>query len=547
MHFSLLSIGLAVSAASLAFAAPLVPRGDDDTTIGYYPIVTLPYGRYRGAVSTDRKTVSFLGIPFAKPPLGSLRFRQSVKPDPVGTPSSTTDATKPGNGCIQDPQSQNFGGVGLKTSEDCLNLNVFTPASSTSASNLPVIVYIYGGGFNDGYNNIPHFNGTNFLAAAESQQVVIVVPNYRTNVFGFLASAEIADEGGLNAGLLDQKLAFEWVRDNIALFGGNRNSVTAWGQSAGAISIASHMIAKNGTVALFDRAILHSGAIYPIYKSAATGQSDFATLAAAVNCTTSAILPCLRSVPATTLYTVSAQRGFNFNPIVDRSYIFNQPQITLANNKVRRIPTIFVGNTDEGTFFASLFGITNRASAEAFANANYFFLPSPVGALVQNYDFNADPVKAIADSFGDVAFTCPQFQLADALVRAGVTVYKARFNHLPALLKIMDPVTSAKLRVYHSAELAYAWNSAYPTALLPQESTLVRGFVNAYVDFAAGKTPGRSIAAPWPVYDTQRRQLVISAPFNATVTEVKDTSTDYHCDIWFASTGGLVAYLDAQY
>ncbi|KAI8928598.1 Alpha/Beta hydrolase protein [Entophlyctis helioformis] len=441
------------------------------------PVIRLDYGRFRGKLSPDGKTLSFLGIPFAAPPVGNLRFRAPQPPEPISK-RTVFDATQIGNGCIQDPKSQGFNGVGLTVKEDCLNLNVYTPANATENSNLPVIVYIYGGGFNDGYNNIPFFNGANFLAAAQSQQAVIVVPNYRTNVFGFLASAELAAEKSLNVGLLDQRAAFEWVRRHIRRFGGNRKSVTAWGQSAGAMSIATHMIARGGSLPLFDRAILHSGAVFPVYNTPYTGQASFDILANSVGCaatngTTTAnnandvddddddniVLSCLRKVNPVTL--------FNTATLLRSS--FRLPWTDPTSLSSRRSRLLLASDTDEGTFFAAGGGVYDSASSYFFQRTVFSFLSEADFAYATNSLY---PMRSLPP-------TSPCTRR---------TLTTSRF---------FDPDQAYLFGVYHGAELPYAWN--FPYAITPAEQQVLTPlFVNAYLDFAANKTPGISSGSPWP-------------------------------------------------
>ncbi|KAL2916329.1 hypothetical protein HK105_204085 [Polyrhizophydium stewartii] len=209
---------------ALASAAAAAPTLDRRT---FLPIVNTDAGIIKGKFSSDYTVASFYNIPYAAPPVGNLRFRP---PQPPAAFSGVYDATKMGNSCMQGPAPQFNGGVNQNNSEDCLNLNVFVPTEGVVAGdllNLPVVVYIYGGSFNDGYNNMPIYDGANVIKAQPLlERSIIVVPNYRTNIFGFATSNELQDEGDANAGLLDQKAVFEWVRNNIGNFGGDPNKVT---------------------------------------------------------------------------------------------------------------------------------------------------------------------------------------------------------------------------------------------------------------------------------------------------------------------------------
>nr|CAD7267732.1 unnamed protein product [Timema shepardi] len=191
------------------------------------PTVTVAQGTLRGQSVTSSYGLtynSYLGIPYAQPPVGNLRFK--APQDPVAW-EGTRDATTFGSSCVQS---------GVTGSEDCLYLNVYTPQNPSSAANLPVMVYIHGGAFVSGSgsdtNNKPEY----FL----EQGIVAVYINYRLNIFGFL-SLEGTDVSG-NAGLKDQVAALRWVKNNIASFGGDPNSVTIVGESAGGASIHYQVI-----------------------------------------------------------------------------------------------------------------------------------------------------------------------------------------------------------------------------------------------------------------------------------------------------------------
>ncbi|KAI8928597.1 Alpha/Beta hydrolase protein [Entophlyctis helioformis] len=521
--FALVSILAAAASVSAAPAAP---------------IVNLPYGRFRGAIAADGKTASFLGIPYAQAPVGELRFRPSKALEPVNKCNTPIrNATLPGFSCMQAP-SPIFDGPWFKAGEDCLNVNVFAPANAEDNSKLPVLVYFYGGSFNDGFNNQPFIQGaTFFAAAAEKQQAVIVVPNYRTNAFGFLASAELAKQDSLNVGLLDQKLAFEWVRNNIAQFGGNPESVTAWGQSAGAISIATHLVAQDGQAPLFDRAILQSGGLLPIYNTPTTAQAAFNKLATAVNCNTAAdVVACMQKVDAAALYAAANKAGISYGPAVDGKYIKEQPRVAIAAGKIRKIPLLLLDNRDEGTYFVfpSAAALATADAVKAYQRNAFPYLTDAAFAQLQAlYPIERYPlpVVAAADSFGNAIFNCPELQLAETLSALQVPVYKARFNVQPATLPLP---AFAQLGVYHGAELPFVWNFVPFLNSTVGENVIAAGMVRSYLDFAAGKAPGSSLDAPWPVYRTDAKttnQVSIQLAKNGKVDPI-DQITAARCAFW---------------
>lgn len=190
-------------------------------------LVHLDYGTVRGVTSFSGRSRTFHNIPYAAAPIGNLRFRPPQPPKPF---RGIYDPSVAGNACMVSTSLLiNFK---ARPSEDCLNLNIISPPSAEAGDDLPVIVYVYGGGFTDGYANFPWIRGAKNIIEKE-HNVIIVTVNYRVGAFGLMPSRELETEGSLNAGLHDLVAAFKWVRKNIAKFGGDPRSVTAMGLSSG--------------------------------------------------------------------------------------------------------------------------------------------------------------------------------------------------------------------------------------------------------------------------------------------------------------------------
>jgi para-nitrobenzyl esterase len=225
-------------------------------------VTTLAHAQVRDADVTGGKVtgvaangiVSFKGIPFAEPPVGTLRWRA---PQPVKPWTGVRDGSKWGPACMQDPMfPQIFGAPMTELSEDCLYLNVWTPAKA-AGDRLPVMVWIYGGGFVGGQTSVPLYDGTKLA----EKGVVLVSVAYRLGAFGFLAHPELSRESGKgsgNYGLQDQIAGLQWVKANIAKLGGDPNRVTIFGESAGGIAV-SMLAASPAAKGLFQRAISESG------------------------------------------------------------------------------------------------------------------------------------------------------------------------------------------------------------------------------------------------------------------------------------------------
>ncbi|XP_018575302.1 juvenile hormone esterase-like [Anoplophora glabripennis] len=319
------------------------------------PIVSTKQGQLKGFIGTDidgGPIISFLGVPFAKPPLGELRFKDPLPAEPW---DGIKDATKDGDNCYgHDLLFRSFGG-----SEDCLNLNVFTKSLTDSKTELkPVMVFIYGGGFFTGSNKTDMY-GPEFLL---TQDIVLVVPNYRLGVLGFLCSDD--DTLGVpgNAGLKDQIMALQWVQENIRNFNGDPNNVTIFGESAGSLSV-HYLILYSRMKGLFHRAILQSGTALMNFFGKA--QHMMVALAKVLGHDVSSdkeALDILRQVPVELLYQaqgrVQGVGGLSskpcFGPIIekpsDTAFITEEPIDILMSGNYNQVPLIIGYNSGEGLF-----------------------------------------------------------------------------------------------------------------------------------------------------------------------------------------------------
>ncbi|KAI8193359.1 Lipase 4 [Colletotrichum sp. SAR 10_65] len=328
------------------------------------PSVTIAQGTVVGTVVTEaipRPVEAFRGIPYAQPPTGDRRFRPPVKVEPS---TATIDASKFG---AVAPGKQLFpGGPKFEYSEDCLTANVFRPQGAGKKDLLPVGVYIHGGAFNRGtamMHNTPSF------LANSGQDLVAVSFNYRIGALGFLPSTMSYEQGALNLGLKDQLLLLEWVRDNIAAFGGDPNNVTLFGISAGAHSIGHILMHDEGQSApLFHKVILQSGAstsraVRPY--SAPIHEAQFADFLAACACppglSSADTFAFLRAAPTETVQAaqIAVFDKYNpslrwaFQPVVDGDIIPRAPMESWRLNKWRKVPIMTGFNRNEGSIYIS--------------------------------------------------------------------------------------------------------------------------------------------------------------------------------------------------
>ncbi|KAI0105722.1 alpha/beta-hydrolase [Nemania sp. FL0031] len=290
----------------------------------------------------------FLGIPYAQPPTGPLRFKW---PQPINASFKTPlDASAYGYSCYQF-------GSNFSLSEDCLTLNVIRPHNISDSDKLPVLVWIYGGGLFSGSSADPQYNLSGLVRVSQDvqQPIIAVSINYRLGVFGFLQSPQILAEGSSNAGLLDQRLALAWIKENIGAFGGDPDRVTIWGESAGAQSIAFHLHSFGGRDdGLFHAAILESGSAIGVpLQPLSYYSSPFENLARTVGCGDAPDqLVCLRGVSPEALLSA---RGSNYwNPLVDGDFLTDYPSALAKTGSFIKIPLLLGSNSDEGITFSPI-------------------------------------------------------------------------------------------------------------------------------------------------------------------------------------------------
>ncbi|KAK3191741.1 hypothetical protein K4F52_002165 [Lecanicillium sp. MT-2017a] len=324
---------------------------------------------------------TFNGIPFAEPPVGCLRLKP---PQRLSKYPCTVDATGVAAACPQlllSPASKDaLNGIGpsilelpffdtTKGTEDCLTISIQRPAGVRPDTQLPVLFWIYGGGFAFGSTNT--YDGRSLVTdgVAHNQPFIYVAANYRMGGFGFLPGAEVLKDGSANLGLLDQRMALEWVAEHIASFGGDPDKVTIWGESAGAHSVFSQMALYGGNATyrnkpLFRGAIMNSGsgiATRPIHSPKA--QSTYETVVKEAGCAGAAdTLSCLRNVDFETFYNAVTKpfpgafsvngTSVSFPPRPDGNVLPKSLDDLAASGQYYGVPMIIGNQEDEGTLFA---------------------------------------------------------------------------------------------------------------------------------------------------------------------------------------------------
>ncbi|KAF2798273.1 alpha/beta-hydrolase [Melanomma pulvis-pyrius CBS 109.77] len=427
----------------LAFAAPApapVEKRAAPTVIAPVPAATVVG---RSLLSVD----SFMGIPFAQPPVGSLRLKP---PQPLTSPLGIVDADDllP-TACPQFFFSVDAGGpisdaLGTilntplfqkvtQASEDCLTINVQRPAGISASAKLPVLFWIFGGGFELGATQM--YDGTSLVreSVAQGKPIVFVAVNYRVGGFGFLAGKEILADGSSNLGLLDQRLGLKWVADNIAAFGGDPNKVTIWGESAGSISVLDQMALYDGDNTykgkpLFRAGIMNSGSIVPAERvDSAKAQAIYNEVVAAAGCSTkSDTLACLRSVDYTTYLNAAnsvpgllsyTSIALSYLPRPDGKVLTDSPDTLIATGKYAKVPFIVGDQEDEGTLF-SLFTSNVSTIAELSNYLNDVFFPSTPKTVIDQLIATYGSISEDGSPFRTFLFNnwYPQFKRIAAIL-----------------------------------------------------------------------------------------------------------------------------------
>ncbi|KAG8970881.1 hypothetical protein FRC03_000099 [Tulasnella sp. 419] len=434
-----LAVVLLLIAPSSAAPAKSFPRASS-------PAVKLDSATFVG--KTDGDIERFLGIPFAKPPVGNLRFRLPVATEPyTGTYTATSFGPScpqqapdlPLSGLVDDVADEVLGsiyGAIFPGDEDCLTINVVRPKGASSTSKLPVVVWIFGGGFQLGTPTM--YDGGLIVGRSidMSLPVVYVSINYRVSLFGFLAGKEVKQAGVGNLGLHDQRLGLRWVQKYITQFGGDPTKVTLWGESAGAISTALQMVTNGGnTEGLFRAAFMQSGAAVPV-GDITLGQEAYDAVVASVGCTkASDTLQCLRTVPYSALKKAMDESPGIFHykslaltwlPRVDGVFLTESPFEAVAKGKVASIPYVTGDLDDEGTLFSlSTLNITKDADVHKWFQTSFLgksttqeidkllsLYPSDItaGSPYDTSVLNAltPQFKRIASLQGDLVFQAPR-------------------------------------------------------------------------------------------------------------------------------------------
>jgi carboxylesterase type B len=490
-------------------------------------IVRIDTGLVRGARSAE--VDSFLGIPYARPPVGDLRWRP---PQPALSWTGIRDATAYGDRC---PQLASTNGP-TSVTEDCLFVNVQRPAGVREGDRLPVYFWIHGGGLLNGASN--QHDGS-FLI--DSNRMIVVTINYRLGVLGFLAHPALTREAGQSGdyGFMDQQAAMRWVQRNIAAFGGDPRRVTIGGESAGGWSVCSHLSAP-GSRGLFSQAIVESGSC----ASQALPQAEAAgtSVAKAVGCADAATAAaCLRSQSVTALLNAPGASNLIVHGVPE---LPQDPDTAVRTGSFDRVPVLFGANRDEGRTFAIGFIGQTRAQYAGFVNAVF---GSRAAAVLALYPWPATSDQFTAAYLAGAIFTdsglltgiggCGDRSFTQAL--AGFTrTFAFEFDHRTG------PGLNPKPAGYvwgagHAAELAYMWPSfdnGVPIAPTfdAGERELALDMARYWGSFVRTGRPSARDSSPWLRYDVTKRFLSLRAGDGSTPITDAAFAAEHNCAFWDA-------------
>ncbi|MGC7101353.1 carboxylesterase/lipase family protein [Amycolatopsis lurida] len=465
-------------------------------------------GTVRGDALPDGGRV-FAGIPFAAPPVGELRFRppqppqswQGVRPADSFAPApaqGTSGLVPEGSGKSSFPS---FPTAEIReTSEDCLYLNVWTPTTTAEDAVRPVIVWIYGGGYEAGSAAPPYSDGA---ALARQTGAVVVAANYRLGALGFLHLADLGGQwaGSTNLALQDQMAALRWVRDNIAAFGGDPGNITVAGQSAGAFSIGA-LLAAPAAAGLFHKAILQSGSTSRIFDraTATTIAEDLITALRLDDPEDLLTVACQRilDVQSTVVTGDIGQRNLpgarSWGAVLDGSVLPVAPQQAVANGAATGIPLLVGATRDEVRVFQMIGGDSFHPEDETalYTEMRRAGITEPEKLLdaYRRRTAGSDDLSTLRCAFlTDALYRIPATRLAQAQVEAGGRAY----HYL-----LVDEPCGPAMGAFHGADLLHVFDKlSVVGADTPEHLTARDTLVGAWAAFAATGSPG------WPLYATE--------------------------------------------
>ena len=496
-----------IAAALIAgFALIADPIGHTAPAAAFAQLVGTASGKLQGGVAGD--VLAFKGIPFAAPPVGDLRWRP---PRPAPHWDGIRQAVSYGHDCMQKPFAGDSAPLATEPSEDCLVLNVWRTAAA--GAKLPVMVWIYGGGFVNGGSSPAVYDGSQFAR----QGIVFVSFNYRLGRFGFFShpalSREDASGPHANYGLMDQIAALKWVKRNIAAFGGDAGNVTVFGESAGGISV--HMLMTSPAAkGLFRKAIVESGggravAVGRYLRTQASGEPPSAEAvglafakSVGIEGEDAASLAALRQLPAEkivsglNLATMFGPTTFA-GPVVDGKIVVDEPETLYRAGKAAHVPLIVGANNFDIGF----------SRAHTMDELVAPFGAAPAQQVLAAYDpDNSGKVSLVGTRMSmDQIMLEPARFVAKTLAGQGRTVHEYRFSYVAESVRQKYP------GAMHASEIPFVFDTlqaSYGDKVTAQDEKVAQ-LANAYwAAFAKSGDPNGQDRPKWPAYDAAQDALI---------------------------------------
>ena len=455
-----------------------------------------------GQLAEGGKTESFLGVPFAEPPVGDLRW---APPQPLVKTTATSQKNEYAAACMQGDHiakwyknvAADFGGdpeliKHPEVSEDCLYLNIWRPAAEAqSAERLPVIVYIHGGSNKGGWSYEPNYIGHNLA----SKGVIVISIAYRLGVFGFFSHPTLEHS---NFGLLDQVAALQWVNDNIIALGGDAERITVMGESAGANNI-DHLITMPSGKGLFSRVIHQSGGSFM------TNRSDKETLlklgseflGKSIGDENGNTLSKIRQLPAETLIAAAKDvySGYYFDPVVDGMSVMEPIFNTIKAGKMHRVDLLIGSNDDEWLMYTD-----DNPDIEGWLKAEV--TPSEADSLNALLDGQSDDRRKLDLLRTAKYYVCPSLVLAKEASKLNHNAWVYHFT------RQREGDLAATMGAYHGAELPYIFDTHddwLPT--VEADHRLTNIMQTYWVNFAATGNPNQLDLPVWPNYSAENPSI----------------------------------------
>lgn len=481
---------------------------------------------------------SYLGIPFAAPPVGALRWQP---PAPVAASTTTFQATQAGPNCPQPPFPAGSN-PSAKTSEDCLTLNLYVPANAPPG--LPVMVEIHGGGFVIGTPP----NGAHLAA---SGHVIVVSIHYRLGILGFLANKALGEHSG-DYGLLDQFAALRWVQRNIARFGGDPHNVTLFGQSAGGASVCDAVVSP-AAAGLFQKGISESGFYNYNVNTIWSGRGDCkselltqakalqigATFANKVGCGTAPdVATCLRALPVQTLLDKGGQvsapeAGGTIGPTLNSAVLPVSPAMAFKTGRFpNKIPLILGVTRDEfnGGVYTSQVA-TTPGQYQEMMQQQFGDRASKVMSLYPLARFpNSSPFIAHRTVMADAFSVCPAL-VADEQLARYIPLYAFVNDNAATPVGAGARRLGLPLGAFHNGENPFLFPS--PTLTLdPDQAVFGSQIIAQWAGFAGTGNPTVDGAPDWPSYDKGRIVMSLVPAGDSAMTPAATLNLQHHCDFW---------------